>query len=356
MTITTPPRYIPIPSTIVYARTVPSSLKDFFGSLYGLAWNTKYRFTPEMKITELLDFMGLEIRTYQRYVQALERLSWLRSETHRNGCVRFSFPERFPVPEQRITGAKLNDKSDVYVHDLAYTTNLSFSREDEEEDQNPLKDQIQNPSSSILDLLRAVGVKDAENVTEMTIRVGFSLADVLANVAYCYDESNNVHRPASIVPLHIRDRYYPEATYYQPEIHRRFIPAAVLERARLLEPEPKKPDLGPVAESGHSEENPDPMYPGTGNSDPLPGGRSLEWAWTAVVDQLRFEMNRGTFVDYVANTVPLAYNADGNTFLIGTQSIYAAQWLEGRLTSTVKRLLTGIVNTQVDVRFVAPIV
>ncbi len=112
--IQTPPRYIPIPSVIIYAHTVPSSLKDFFGTLYGLAWKSKYAFTPEMKTTELLEFLGLEIRTYQRYVQALERLSWLRSETHRNGCVRFTFPSHFEIPETPVTGAELNDKNVVY--------------------------------------------------------------------------------------------------------------------------------------------------------------------------------------------------------------------------------------------------
>jgi hypothetical protein len=360
MTITTPPRYIPIPSTIVYARTVPSSLKDFFGSVYGLAWNTKYRFTPEMDVKELLDFLGLEMRTYQRYVQALERLSWLRSETHRNGCVRFLFPERFPIPDEKLTGKSLNDKNVALSQKVAYTTNLSFSL-DEEEDQESLKDQILfNPSSSILDLLRAVGVKDAERATETAVQVGFSLSDVLANVAYCYDSRSKVRFPASVVPLHIQKRYYPEATYYSPEAHRRYIPAAVLERANLPKEELEDEVLEPEPESVHqaalAEENADPNYPGTGRSDPLPGGRTLEWAWMTVTEQLRVEMPRGTFADFVADTVALGYQAAENIFLVGAPSLYTAQWLEGRLTSTVKRILTGAINAPIDVRFIAPII
>lgn len=73
-------------------------------------------------------------------------------------------------------------------------------------------------------------------------------------------------------------------------------------------------------------------------------------AWQAAVGQLQLEMSKGAFDTWVRNTQFLSYE-DG-CFIIGVQNAYASDWLQNRLASTVTRLLTGIMNRTVEVRFI----
>ena len=74
-----------------------------------------------------------------------------------------------------------------------------------------------------------------------------------------------------------------------------------------------------------------------------------EQAWQATIGQLQMEMPKAAFDTWVRNTEFVSYE-DG-CFIIGVQNAYARDWLENRLASTVKRILTGIMNRTVEVRF-----
>jgi chromosomal replication initiator protein len=73
-------------------------------------------------------------------------------------------------------------------------------------------------------------------------------------------------------------------------------------------------------------------------------------AWQAVLGQLQMEMAKATFDTWVRDAEFVAFE-DG-TFIIGVENAFARDWLESRLTSTVTRLLTGIMNRTVEIRFV----
>ena len=73
-------------------------------------------------------------------------------------------------------------------------------------------------------------------------------------------------------------------------------------------------------------------------------------AWQAAVGQLQLDMPKANFDTWVKNTEFLTYE-DGQ-FVIGVSNAYARDWLESRLTSIVNRMLTGIMNQTVEVRFV----
>lgn len=75
-----------------------------------------------------------------------------------------------------------------------------------------------------------------------------------------------------------------------------------------------------------------------------------EQAWQAALGQLQMEMPKSTFETWVQDTELIAYE-DG-VFMLGAQNAYARDWLDGRLSSTIRRLLTGLMNRSVDVRFV----
>ncbi|MCX8061657.1 MAG: chromosomal replication initiator protein DnaA [Anaerolineales bacterium] len=74
-----------------------------------------------------------------------------------------------------------------------------------------------------------------------------------------------------------------------------------------------------------------------------------EQAWQAAIGQLQIEMPRAAFETWVRETEFLAYE-DG-CFIIGAPNAYACDWLQSRLTSTVSRLLMGLMGRSVQVRF-----
>jgi len=75
-----------------------------------------------------------------------------------------------------------------------------------------------------------------------------------------------------------------------------------------------------------------------------------EQAWQAALGQLQMEMSKAAFDTWVRSAEFISYE-DG-TFIIGVSNAYARDWLESRLLSIVTRLLTGMMNRTVEVRFV----
>ncbi|TFH36921.1 MAG: chromosomal replication initiator protein DnaA [Anaerolineales bacterium] len=77
---------------------------------------------------------------------------------------------------------------------------------------------------------------------------------------------------------------------------------------------------------------------------------NAERHWHAALGQLQMELPRAAFDTWVRDAEYLSY--EDSTFIIGVRNAYARDWLEDRLLATVKRVLTGILGTTVDVRFV----
>jgi len=75
-----------------------------------------------------------------------------------------------------------------------------------------------------------------------------------------------------------------------------------------------------------------------------------EQAWRAALEQLQMEMPKATFDTWVHDTNFVSFE-DG-LFVIGSANEYTREWLEGRLSSTATRLLTGLMNQSIDVRFI----
>ena len=80
------------------------------------------------------------------------------------------------------------------------------------------------------------------------------------------------------------------------------------------------------------------------------GGMTAARAWEAVLRELQTDMPKATYDRWVRDTVLLS--ARDGTFVIGAQNGYARDWLESRLTSTIKRFLSGMCNRSMQVRFV----
>jgi chromosomal replication initiator protein len=77
---------------------------------------------------------------------------------------------------------------------------------------------------------------------------------------------------------------------------------------------------------------------------------NVEQAWQSVLGQLQMEMPRASFDTWVRDTRPVKY--EKGLLTISVRNAYARDWLESRLTSTVSRLLIGIMDSNVSVNFV----
>jgi chromosomal replication initiator protein len=75
-----------------------------------------------------------------------------------------------------------------------------------------------------------------------------------------------------------------------------------------------------------------------------------EQAWQAVLGQLQMDMPKASYDTWVQNAELVSY--EDNVFIIGVPNAYALDWLESRLTSKIKRLLCGIMNKTVSLRFI----
>ncbi len=73
-------------------------------------------------------------------------------------------------------------------------------------------------------------------------------------------------------------------------------------------------------------------------------------AWQAAIGQLQMDMPKASYDTWVRDTQVVDCNE--GMFTIGVQNAYARDWLDSRLTSTVSRLLTGLLGFPQNVRFV----
>jgi chromosomal replication initiator protein len=73
-------------------------------------------------------------------------------------------------------------------------------------------------------------------------------------------------------------------------------------------------------------------------------------AWQATLGQLQMEMSKASYDTWVRDASMVSYEDD--QFTIGVPNAYARDWLESRLSTTVNRLLTGIMGRKHLVRFI----
>jgi chromosomal replication initiator protein len=67
-----------------------------------------------------------------------------------------------------------------------------------------------------------------------------------------------------------------------------------------------------------------------------------EQAWQAALEQLPLEMPKASFDTWVRDSRLVSYE-DG-LYVVGVRNTYARDWLERRLSSTLTRLLAGMMD------------
>ncbi len=77
---------------------------------------------------------------------------------------------------------------------------------------------------------------------------------------------------------------------------------------------------------------------------------NAEHAWQATLGQLQLEMSKASFDTWVRSAEFLSYDEASNCFEIGVKNAYAKDWLEDRLSATMKRSLTGMMGCPVEIK------
>lgn len=75
-----------------------------------------------------------------------------------------------------------------------------------------------------------------------------------------------------------------------------------------------------------------------------------EQAWQAAIGQLQMEMSKASFDTWVKPAELIKY--EGDVFVVGVQNAYACDWLKSRLSGTVNKILTGLMESPQQVEFV----
>jgi chromosomal replication initiator protein len=76
---------------------------------------------------------------------------------------------------------------------------------------------------------------------------------------------------------------------------------------------------------------------------------NAQQAWQAALGQLQMEMSKAAFDTWVRSSELVSYK--DNIFTIGVPNAYARDWLESRLASTITRKLSGMLESQPEVKF-----
>jgi chromosomal replication initiator protein len=73
-------------------------------------------------------------------------------------------------------------------------------------------------------------------------------------------------------------------------------------------------------------------------------------AWQVALGQLQMELPKSSYETWVKHAELVSYDRD--TFTVGVQNAYARDWLENRVTGTVSKVLSGMMQRPQNVQFV----
>jgi DNA-binding transcriptional ArsR family regulator len=167
--------------------------------------------------------------------------------------------------------------------------------------------------------------------------VGLGLSRVVRNVA----ELDHVHP----------DYILSQARRLEGE--GRYSPGLLIKVVRDGDPVPPRyrvrqeqdPEPEPVPEPCDPGPQPDPSV----NAPAGPHGLTASRAWETALQQLQRDLPKESFNTWVKRAHLIAF-LEG-AFVVHAGNAYTRDWLESRLTSTLTRLLTGICNRSIEVRF-----
>jgi hypothetical protein len=196
-------------------------------------------------------------------------------------------------------------------------------------------------SQTLIDELERAGVYRA-NWTDVALylRAGNDERDVFALLAWMRSKAPDAARAAQRFVTRIRERTHAPDGFYP-----------------ISEPESV---CAGVCVSAGDDLQADPCAGGGGaggvasaDAPISPTGITAGDAWRLACGQLELEMRRETFVQYMGGTVAYSWDDAAGVLCVQARTEDVCDWLRDRVTRTAERLLAGILNRDVAVRWVA---
>jgi hypothetical protein len=378
MTIAPPPEYVVVPYEYLEQAYKPDkprrALFATFVRILALAWQSKYTQTPRMKEDELIEFLKLSRRQYFEQKADMELLGWLRSSHPVTGFVQFTFSRAAVSVDPNAVSAE--NRTEVQKSAPVLGGGESLNLILNTDSIPPHKEEVSAENRTFPGIKEILRHTDKLFDGAVVYSQGLEDRDplqVLGWCAYVYSLKSKFDGPGGVVRNRLKDNEpAPQSAIGQ---WRDVLPCDFLEALALIEytcetcqakfkkladltaheaTHPKWYVCGACGQGftnhedldAHTdqEHTPELIQPDESVSKPIRKGGSMTpaQAWQSVLGQLEQEMPRAAFDNWVRTTRAIRYGR--NTLSIEARNAYARDWLESRLSSTVNRLLVGIMN------------
>ena len=173
---------------------------------------------------------------------------------------------------------------------------------------------------------------------------------LLSWLAQAFDTRAKLNHPWGMVYKGLQNNKIPDAQYRADPM--KYLSREYLVKCGLM-PDPVQPVVVEQDPDLVDDIEPDlaPEYDSA--LDQRDEGVSPNHAWQMALDRLAREMPVVNFAR-VENTRPAAWDESSGELVIRVENYWDCDWLESRLQSTVERLLAGMMNRPVAVRFEQP--
>jgi hypothetical protein len=220
----------------------------------------------------------------------------------------------------------------------------------------------------ILKIFQASGVRK-KHLEYLTKTPGLQPADCWAMLAWCYAQ-NKFNKPGVIMAENILSGEKASADWYD-ESRWTVIPREIRQAGGLaniaISGESCGDAAGSIAEEGDDgpevrlnssffiqgqekqESQLDDVAIRITKPDETITTQQEQW-WQAAISQMQTDMPYASFDTWVRDTVPVHW--ENGELQVGTKSTFGKEWLESRLSSTAVRLLSGIANQAITIKFV----
>jgi hypothetical protein len=177
---------------------------------------------------------------------------------------------------------------------------------------------------------------------------------LLGWMAQAYDQRRCLRHPARLI-YNRMIQAQSQAPDYAPQKPEReylvepwkFLPAEFLKTVGLGEFAPEVEQVVANDDAPKLEAEPEPVDPSLNSI--LHGARTVMDTWQALKGQLQQETPKATFDNFLRDVRPRTYN--DNVLTLEVANTYVRDWLAERLTSTMEKMLLGIANRPVSVKF-----
>jgi hypothetical protein len=177
---------------------------------------------------------------------------------------------------------------------------------------------------------------------------------LLATIAEIYTQRYRLNMPARVAYYRLKNQIAPDPAFLNdPVAH---LPPSFLEAIGLRLP-PEPPQEEPEAQEGElqaaGEAEADPPHP----SLALPTGRegkiTIAQAWDTARETLRLELPGHVFRQRVEDLILLCFDPERYEFTLAATDAKTAAWLNERLARRLARVLCGVCDQTVGVKFTA---